>query len=253
MPVSPFKRAAQEGLNQPEGDGRSTAGSGKAKRKPKPTSKAKNRKKKVKARYAKAREEAQLAGVIPTTPDGAVRNERVPTAPDPVLPELVRQAIRESWATPDRAKARVVASLLEPFFNNITVVDEEGRALQIPASPKLLNELAKTLRMLDQTQYERDHPEEATKAKGGGGSAAVSVTVQTNIQAAALVREMIERGELGVIEEMQPPDKPSALGGGGQQRQVEADTTSQSDQQRVGESLAHTQQSNGDQCSIPAR
>lgn len=175
MPVSPFRRA----------NGGSLA-SGKAKRKPKPTSKAAHRKKKIKKRYSIAREEAQLAGVIPTTPDGAVRNERSQSAP---LPKIVRQALRESWATPDAAKLDIVASLLAPFYEDIVVMDREGNQLRIPPSPKLLLELAQTLRLLDQTQWAREHPEEAGKASGGGN--AIAVSVQTNLAAIEFLNKVL--------------------------------------------------------------
>jgi hypothetical protein len=147
-----------------------------------PTNKARNRRKKVQARYAKAREDAQLAGLIPTTPEGAVRGERV----DPrlqscqQLPQLIRQALREGWNVPDSAKPGIIAELLQPFYA------QDG-----PQDYKLLIRLARLLLLLDQTQ---DHSEEAGKAKGGGS--ATMASVQANIQAAALIREMIESGSL---------------------------------------------------------
>ena len=73
------------------------------------TTSKRNRRNKLKKRYAKAREDAQLAGLIPTTPGGAVRDERV----DPrsqgcqQLPQLVRQALKNDWNTPDEAKPAV--------------------------------------------------------------------------------------------------------------------------------------------------
>ncbi len=69
----------------------------------------------LKQKYAKVREDAQLAGVIHTTPEGAVRNEVALTG-NAVLPDVVKQALRENWATPDCAKPAIVANLLEPFF-----------------------------------------------------------------------------------------------------------------------------------------
>lgn len=45
-----------------------------------PSNKQRNRRQKVKARYTKAREDAQLEGIIPTSPEGAVRDERVDPA-----------------------------------------------------------------------------------------------------------------------------------------------------------------------------
>ena len=108
--------------------------------------KKRKRRQRCKERYAKAREDAQLIGIIPTVPEGAVRNEVAPVAPDPPLPHLVRAALKDGWATPDAAKPKVVADLLAAFF-------EEGQ------DPMLRVRLARLLLLLDQTQYEneRDH------------------------------------------------------------------------------------------------
>lgn len=111
------------------------------------------------------REDAQLSGVLDTFPQEAVRNEVAPVAPDPPFPHLIRRALRENWATPDVIKRKVVAELLEAFF-------AEG------ADPNLRIQLFRTLLLADQTQYERDHPEEAGKA---------------NVQAVAILNELIER------------------------------------------------------------
>ena len=116
--------------------------------------KKRKRRQRCKERYAKAREDAQLIGIIPTVPEGAVRNEVAPVAPDPPLPQLIRQALRENWATPDASKSKVVADLLAAFF-------EEG------ADPMLRIRLFRTLLLADQTQYARDHPEQARKGSRG--------------------------------------------------------------------------------------
>jgi hypothetical protein len=110
------------------------------------------RRQKLKKRYARAREDAQLSGVIPVVPEGAVRNEVAPVAPDPPLPHLVRAALKNDWATPDAAKAKVVADLLVPFF-------EEG------TDPGLRVRLARLLLLLDQTQFDMDHPGQAGKGR----------------------------------------------------------------------------------------
>jgi hypothetical protein len=103
-------------------------------------------------------------------------------------------------ATPDSAKLKVVAELLAAFF-------EEGQ------DPMLRVRLARLLLLLGQTQWERDNPDTAGKAKGGG-SGSTTVNIQTNIAAAAIIREMIERGELGIIGEPPAFDHPSAPDGG---------------------------------------
>jgi hypothetical protein len=142
-----------------------------------PTSKARRRRQKIKRRYARLREDCQLADIIDTTPSGAVRDEVAPIATDPPLPHLVRAAIKNNWPIPDSNKPGIVDSLLEPFYDP-------------DADPALIVKCARVLLQADQTQYERDRAEEAGKAKGGGSATAVSV--QANIQAAALIREMIE-------------------------------------------------------------
>jgi hypothetical protein len=162
MVKSPSCLAVEETLIQTHADGGSVAGSGdekprRGKRKPKPTKPAAHRKKKIKARYSKAREDAQLAGVVPTTPDGAVRDERVDPATQEdgasaLLAGLVTQALREGWAVPDDVKPKIVDELSAPFY-------EEG------TDPMLLVRLVKVLLLLDQTQWERDRAEEAGKAR----------------------------------------------------------------------------------------
>ena len=227
MPKSSLQRAAEEALNT---DSRSTAGSaGKAKRKSKPTGKTKNRKKKIKNRYSAAREEAQLAGVIPTTPDGAVRDERTHSV-DPLdgLPALVRQALKEQWDTPGKAKQAIMAQLLTPFFNEVEVMDKDGNIRHIRPSPKLLNELARTILALDQTQWERDNPVAAGQAKGA--SSTVAVSVQSNMLAVSVLREALERdigrGETG----LPAPAVPSTPGYSRFDGEVEVGAASTSDE-----------------------
>jgi hypothetical protein len=116
--------------------------------------KKRKRRQRIKKCYAKAREDAQLSGVIPTVPEGAVRDERAPGAPDPPLPHLVLAALRQGWATPDAAKAKVVADLLAAFYDR-------------DADPGLRVRLAQTLLLLDQTQFDMDHPEHAGQGRRG--------------------------------------------------------------------------------------
>ncbi|MGH7172775.1 MAG: hypothetical protein ACRELF_07000 [Gemmataceae bacterium] len=114
--------------------------------------KKRKRRQRCKERYAKVREDAQLSGIIPTVPEGAVRNEIAPVAPDPPLPHLVRAAIKNNWATPDSAKPAIIDALLEPFYDP-------------DADCALLVKCFRVLFLLDQTQYERDHPEVAGKGR----------------------------------------------------------------------------------------
>ena len=164
MPISPFQRAAEEGLNQPEGS--STVGSGKRKRKSKPTSKARSRRQKTKDRYAHAREDAQLEGLIPTTPEEALKSERVPACAQGSQPmsELVAQAIRKGWNVDEAKKPGLVAEMVA------IVMDTEMSA---KAKVAAFN----ALRLADKDQYERDHPD--TVKAGGGGNTIVNVNVET--------------------------------------------------------------------------
>src|SRR5438270_6182508 len=118
-----------------------------------PTSKARRRRQKLKWNYARFREDCQLFGIIETTPEGAVRDEVAPVAPDPPLPHLVRAAIKNNWPTPDCNKPAIVDSLIAPFYDPA-------------ADPALLVKCFRVLFLLDQTQYERDHRKEGGKAKG---------------------------------------------------------------------------------------
>lgn len=228
MPVSPITRGTQ---------GSSLVG--KRKRKSKPTTSRRAQKQKLRDRYAHAREDAQLAGLIPTTPEVALRPEYV----DPrlqgcqQLPALVLRALHESWATPDEAKPAIVGALLEPFFANDIMLDKDGNQVRVPPDRGMLLKLAQVLRDLDQTQFERDHPEQAAKAKGGG---ATSISVQTNVTAAALIRGMIESGQLsesGPIESdgaMPTSVESSTPGGSGHNGQVAQPTTLESNNGEAG-------------------
>lgn len=148
------------------------------------------------------------------------------------LPIEVQQALRKNWGVPDAAKAQIVASLLEAFYNNETVIDEDGNEIEVKPSKKLLIELARMLRALDQTQYERDHPEVAAKP-GSRANNATSVSINMNVQAAAVLRGMVEDGklgEIGIIEDVSPPAISGPLGDSRQPGEVEASPPLESDQ-----------------------
>lgn len=141
------------------------------------TSKGRNKRSKVKRKYSKTREDAQLCGVIPTTPEGAVRDERVDpaTQEEQDIPDIDRMAMSQGWSVPERAKRQVVNKLLEPFYEVNTVIDPTGREVVVPPDRNLLKENAKVLLAADKNQWERDNPTEAGKARG-------SVSVQNNVQ-----------------------------------------------------------------------
>lgn len=135
-----------------------------------PTGKRRARKQKVKARYSKAREEAQICGVIPTLPEGAVRRERV----DPLsqeeqkFPALDRAiAAGKGWQVGEEIARQVIKRLAESFFEGPRkLVTREGVEIEVPPDRYLLKENAKVLLIADQRQWERDNPEEAGKARG---------------------------------------------------------------------------------------
>lgn len=211
MPTS--RRTTKES----QADGGSVAGSGKAKRKPKPTKPAAHRKKKVKARYAKAREEAQLAGVIPTTPDGAVHEERVPlcaqSEDSKMTAVLVSLAIRNGWEVPKRERERFVDELASILTN-------------AEMSPKMKVAAFNALRLADKDQWERDHPEEAGKAKGAN----VGVSVQANMLAVTVLRGMFENEQGRGETALPPPIESSPLGPGRFDGEVEVGAASTGDQ-----------------------
>ena len=176
------------------------------KRKPKATTKARSVKQSVRDRYARAREDAQLTGLIATTPEGALRPERVsPSAQGTQsLPALDRQAIRNGWEVPANLKPVVVDRLLEPFLTQETRVDEEGREVAVPPDRYLLKENAKALLQADQRQWERDHPEEAGKAAGAG-------TTQVNLigDLAELLKRAEEQRRIKLVKAVEDGDEPN--------------------------------------------
>lgn len=108
-----------------------------------------------KKRYMELREELTLAGVIPTEPAGAIRDERVDPATQggQALPALIGEAIRKGWAVPEEKK---------PGF-----VDELGAIIENPEESNKVKVAAfNALRMADKDQWERDHPEVGTTEKG---------------------------------------------------------------------------------------
>jgi hypothetical protein len=137
------------------------------------------RQQKVRKRYAAAREDAQLLGLIPTTPEGALKPEAVDPATQSGqgFPALIITALKNSWAVQDEAKPRLVASLIEPFFTRDIVTDKDGNQIVLPPNRQLLVRSFNALVMADQMQWERDNPELAGKTKGGG----VQVDKQVNV------------------------------------------------------------------------
>lgn len=170
MPVSPYQRAQQEGLNQPEGGSGGESGTGKSRSHP--TSKRRAKRQKTKEKYAKAREDAQLEDVIPTTPEGAVRDERVPPSKQSEgargavqTATMVSGAVRNGWAVPKEAQERVIDEL-------VAIVGDP----EMPAKAKVA--AANALRLADKDQWERDHPETAARVRG---NTSTTVNVVNNV------------------------------------------------------------------------
>lgn len=140
------------------------------KRGSKPTNKARSRKQEIKDRYSHAREDAQLAGLIPTTPEEALGDERVnpSTQGEQIILGPVGQAVRENWATPGPKKGAIVDSMIE-------MVEDED------LYPGFRLQAAAILQRADKDQWERDNPELAGKTKGGGAKVDVNVNNQINL------------------------------------------------------------------------
>lgn len=192
----------------------------------KPSSAARNHKQDVKQQYMSLREEAQLLGLIPTTPEGAVRDEKTPPAADPPLPALVSTAIRQGWAVPEERKPGLVDELIRVLDDpEATNKDKVGA----------FNALTRA----DQQQYERDYPEKAAKAKGGvtNNTSIVGTVVQANQNAKELIKQMVMDGQLGCFVPVQTPDESDSSSDGRLEREVETIQAPSSDQQPIGEGM----------------
>ncbi len=135
----------------------------------------------AKQRYALARERAQAMGVIPTVPEGAVRNEVVnpATQGEQDLTSLDRAAISMGWSVPEEQKPRVIQRLLEKLDDpEIT-----------PAAAALI---AGALVKADQIQFERDRPAEAAKA------AAVTINNNVHVDVGELLRKVRAQREQAI-------------------------------------------------------
>jgi len=115
------------------------------KKKSKPSGAERNKVQGVKDRYAHAREDAQLTGLIPTTPEEALTPERVDPSSqsEQRFPALIGRAIRQGWAVPDERK---------PGY-----VDELAEVLEDPEAPAVAKVMAfNALVKGDQIQREID-------------------------------------------------------------------------------------------------
>lgn len=203
------------------------------KRKSKPTNKRRNERQEIKRKYSHSREDAQLLGIIPTTPEGAIKSEVVDPATQEDLPDpvLIKRAIRAGWAVPEDRKIGLVDEL-------VAIVDNPD----MPAKVKIA--AFNALRMADETQFERDHPELARTMRGGNDNKTTIIgtvnNVQNNIDAAAVIREMVDAGQLGLIEELPASAQSLPPGDGGHQREVDTCPPLEGDEQRISEGVADT-------------
>lgn len=103
---------------------------------------------------------------------------------------------RGGWATPEDVKESLVEMMM-------------GIVQDPDLKPKDRVAAFNALRVADQSQWERDHPVESGKAKGGSTS-----TVNNNviIAAASAIRGAIERGELGYVEQLPALNQPNPSG-----------------------------------------
>ena len=127
----------------------------------------------LKRRYADLRERAQLAGLIHTESEGAVRSEKVQTSEQP-QPKLVERAIRSGWKVPEETKPILVDEM------TAMIEDEE-------TSDKTKIQAFRALLTADKQQYEKDNP----TVKSGGGQ--VNVSIQTNIAAVDVLRQSLSK------------------------------------------------------------
>ncbi len=152
-----------------------------------PTSKNRNKRKRLKVKYSELREEAQLRGLIPTVPEGAIRSEVVDPSTQDEQPQhgILRQAIKGDWSVPDEKKRLIIDKLLEPFEDTSEEVDRY-----------LLKENAKTLILADQRQWERDHPELKK-----GTEVNVGVQVNNQVDLRDVLRRVREAREAKLIDQ----------------------------------------------------
>lgn len=129
-----------------------------------PTTGKRKSKQRTKEQYAKAREAAQLAGVIPTIPEGAVRDERVDpaTQDEQRFPGLDRLAIREGkgWGVNEHIKRKVIETSAEVLFEKKTYFDTEGNEKECPPDRAAQAQAARTLLAAEKMEMELAHADD---------------------------------------------------------------------------------------------
>ena len=176
-----------------------------ARKRKKPTSAKRSQRQNTASRYRRAREDAQLVGLLPTKPEDALKPERV----DPALqdeqrfPGLDRLAIRndgQGWAVNEHVKRKVVEKAAEVLFQRRTYF-KDGLEIELPPDRTAEAQASRTLLAADEKQYEREQPEAAGKAKGGGTTevnVAIADPYQLYLKAIAEVREGVDGPSRGI-------------------------------------------------------
>ena len=213
--------------------------------------KRRKRKQKLRKLYSQVREDMQLEGVIETNAEGALRPETVdPSSQKGMTAEemdTLRQAIKDGWRVPEHLKQKYQEDLRSIILDEDVYLDKDGVEVRVRASPKTRISAIRLASLLDQMQYERDHPEEAGKAKGNSTTInnVNSVAMQMNIAAAAVIKEKLERGELDGVEGVGstvPSSKPAGLSGGGLWGTMDSSSSSGGDEQRSSEGSTDAKQ-----------
>ena len=145
-----------------------------------------------------------MAGLIVTTPEEALRSERVDPSSqsEQAFPALIERAMRDDWDVPSHKKP--------------VLVDELIAVAEVPldeSNPKMMLVKVQAVNALhrgDQMAYERKNPEAAGKAKGG---VKVDVANQVNVLNVDPY-EMWKKAELEVQEDEVERQIEAARSGG---------------------------------------
>lgn len=142
--------------------------------------KRKRSKNKQVKRFMEDREDLQLAGRIATEPGGAVRNEVVDpaTQDEQRFPDLDRMAIRNErqWGITEKVMRKIVEINAEVIYERKTYFDKDGNERELPPDRAAQVQASRVLMAADERDWDRKHPEEAGKIKGG-----VKVAVENNV------------------------------------------------------------------------
>lgn len=163
--------------------------------------KARRARRRAKEKARRQRENAQLAGKIGTTPEGALTpdHERVGKSSHPSMkqvdapqPALIARAARRGWAVPEEKKPQLVDELT-------SIIDDP----EVPAKTKVA--AFNALRQADLAQHEIDNPGLAGSKRA---AAQVNVSVQHNTQNVANVTVDDRRAAIELLNRMIDDPRP---------------------------------------------